>query len=223
MLLLVEQLFFLSSIQKTKNELVLQDFRFQWFCVGISAVLTHAYRRTSILAKGRTCLVVAWSYWQVQEHVSNGRWETGNGCSRWAQVDARFRGKSRVVFNLKLDMESARISINKEDGMLAQDDFRFDLKVSFVELLHWDFFIIFLTFHLLYLWCLSSFVMQIFCAVHEFWIMQSLLTCQERSDPFNTWILKHQVLTSCGPLSYGFKLEYQWTCLCCVLLAHHLL
>ncbi|KAG0559465.1 hypothetical protein KC19_10G107200 [Ceratodon purpureus] len=43
------------------------------------------------------------------------------------------RGKSRVVFRLKLDMESARISINKEDGsqlgMLAQDDFRFELKV----------------------------------------------------------------------------------------------
>jgi hypothetical protein len=51
MLLLVEQLFLLSSIQKTKNELVLQDFRFQWFCVGNLAVLTHAYRHTSILAK----------------------------------------------------------------------------------------------------------------------------------------------------------------------------
>jgi hypothetical protein len=59
MLLLVEQLFLLSSIQKAKNELVLQDFRFQWFCVGYSAVLTHAYRHTSILAKGRTSLVVA--------------------------------------------------------------------------------------------------------------------------------------------------------------------
>lgn len=49
------------------------------------------------------------------------------------------RGKSRVVFRLKLDMESARISVNKEDGsqlgMLAQDDFRFELKVSFVKLL----------------------------------------------------------------------------------------
>jgi vacuolar protein sorting-associated protein 13A/C len=63
------------------------------------------------------------------------------------------RGKSRVVFRLKLDMESARISVNKEDGsqlgMLAQDDFRFDLKVSFFELLYWGFLIIFLTFHCL--------------------------------------------------------------------------
>ena len=46
------------------------------------------------------------------------------------------RGKSRVVFRLKLDMESARISVNKEDGtqlgMLAQDEFRFELKVRFV-------------------------------------------------------------------------------------------
>lgn len=51
------------------------------------------------------------------------------------------RGKSRVVFRLKLDMESARISFNKEDesqlGMLVQDEFRFELKVSFAELMHW--------------------------------------------------------------------------------------
>lgn len=51
------------------------------------------------------------------------------------------RGKSRVVFRLRLDMESARISVNKEDGsqlgMLAQDDFRFELKVNFVELMYW--------------------------------------------------------------------------------------
>lgn len=50
------------------------------------------------------------------------------------------RGKSRVVFRLKLDMESARISVNKEDGsqlgMLVQDEFRFELKVSFAELMH---------------------------------------------------------------------------------------
>ncbi|XP_024384462.1 uncharacterized protein [Physcomitrium patens] len=43
------------------------------------------------------------------------------------------RGKSRVVFGLKLEMESARISVNKEDGsqlgMLAQDKFHFELKV----------------------------------------------------------------------------------------------
>ncbi|KAG0568137.1 hypothetical protein KC19_7G189300 [Ceratodon purpureus] len=43
------------------------------------------------------------------------------------------RGKSRVVFRLKLDMESARISVNKEGGsilgMLIQDKFRFELKV----------------------------------------------------------------------------------------------
>jgi vacuolar protein sorting-associated protein 13A/C len=45
------------------------------------------------------------------------------------------RGKSRVVFGLKLDMESARISVNKEDGsqlgLLAQDGFRMDLKVMY--------------------------------------------------------------------------------------------
>lgn len=44
------------------------------------------------------------------------------------------RGKSRVVFKLKLAMESARISLSKEDGtqlgMLVQDEFRFELKVS---------------------------------------------------------------------------------------------
>jgi vacuolar protein sorting-associated protein 13A/C len=44
------------------------------------------------------------------------------------------RGKSRVVFRLKLDMESARISVNKEDGsklgMLIQDKFGFELKVN---------------------------------------------------------------------------------------------
>jgi len=43
------------------------------------------------------------------------------------------RGKSRVVFKLKLAMESARISLSKEDGtqlgMLVQDEFRFELKV----------------------------------------------------------------------------------------------
>lgn len=48
------------------------------------------------------------------------------------------RGKSRVVFGLKLEMESARISVNKEDGsqlgMLAQDKFHFELKVNFIEL-----------------------------------------------------------------------------------------
>ncbi len=42
-------------------------------------------------------------------------------------------GKSRVVFRLKLDMESARIFVNMEDGsqiaMLAQEKFRMDLKV----------------------------------------------------------------------------------------------
>lgn len=57
------------------------------------------------------------------------------------------RGKSRVVFRLKLVMESARISVNKEDGtqlgMLVQDEFRFELKVNFIELMHWlDFLII---------------------------------------------------------------------------------
>lgn len=48
------------------------------------------------------------------------------------------RGKSRVVFRLKLNMESARISVNKEDGtqlgMLVQDEFRFELKVIFADL-----------------------------------------------------------------------------------------
>jgi vacuolar protein sorting-associated protein 13A/C len=43
-------------------------------------------------------------------------------------------GKSRVVFRLKLDMESARIFVNMEDGsqiaMLAQEKFRMDLKVG---------------------------------------------------------------------------------------------
>jgi hypothetical protein len=50
-------------------------------------------------------------------------------------------------------MESARIFVNKEDGsqlgMHAQDDFQFDLKVSFVELLYRGFLITFFTFYLL--------------------------------------------------------------------------
>ncbi|KAL2613699.1 hypothetical protein R1flu_025391 [Riccia fluitans] len=43
------------------------------------------------------------------------------------------RGKSRVIFRLRMDMESARIYLNKEDGsqlaMLAQEKFMMDLKV----------------------------------------------------------------------------------------------
>ncbi|PTQ34792.1 hypothetical protein MARPO_0076s0036 [Marchantia polymorpha] len=43
------------------------------------------------------------------------------------------RGKSRVVFRLRMDMESARIYLNKEDGsqlaMLAQEKFMMDLRV----------------------------------------------------------------------------------------------
>ncbi|XP_024542530.1 uncharacterized protein LOC9648284 isoform X1 [Selaginella moellendorffii] len=43
------------------------------------------------------------------------------------------RGKSRVVFGLKMDMESTRIFLNLEDGsqlaMLAQEKFQMDLKV----------------------------------------------------------------------------------------------
>ncbi|KAG0623550.1 hypothetical protein M758_3G182100 [Ceratodon purpureus] len=61
-LMLVEPLFTLSSIQKTTDELVFEDFGFQSFCVGNSAVSTHAYQAhkapTSILARGRTSLVV---------------------------------------------------------------------------------------------------------------------------------------------------------------------
>ncbi|KAL3679175.1 hypothetical protein R1sor_022131 [Riccia sorocarpa] len=43
------------------------------------------------------------------------------------------RGKSRVIFHLRMNMESARIYLNKEDGsqlaMLAQEKFMMDLKV----------------------------------------------------------------------------------------------
>lgn len=51
------------------------------------------------------------------------------------------RGKSRVVFRLRMDMESARIYLNKEDGsqlaMLAQEKFMMDLRVSSIAV-RWE-------------------------------------------------------------------------------------
>lgn len=51
------------------------------------------------------------------------------------------RGKSRVIFRLRMDMETARIFLNKEDGsvlaMLAQEKFQMDLKVARIETAEW--------------------------------------------------------------------------------------
>ena len=61
-LMLVEPLFNLSSIQKSTDELVFEDFGFQSLCVGNSPAFTHAYQAykfpTSLLARGKTSLVV---------------------------------------------------------------------------------------------------------------------------------------------------------------------
>lgn len=69
----------------------------------------------------------------VEENTTGGSMEAA--VSRDVVKGLLGRGKSRVVFRLKLDMESARIYVNKEDGsqlgMLAQEKFRMDLKVSF--------------------------------------------------------------------------------------------
>ena len=58
---------------------------------------------------------------------SNGRTEASPACE--VVKGLLGRGKSRVACRLKLAMESARISVNKEDGsklgVLIQDTFRF--------------------------------------------------------------------------------------------------
>ena len=77
----------------------------------------------------------------VEENDSIGNTETA--APRDVVKGLLGRGKSRVVFRLKLDMESARISVNKEDGsklgMLIQDKFRFELKVNLLlpDLIVW--------------------------------------------------------------------------------------